>query len=666
MKIFLPTTLFLLTAVCIRTDSPAQDSAFAEPAVEQIGFTALYPCSGACDESSLPRAISVLMDVDGSHLIPMAVGAWSPDGMRLLFAGNDVYTMPAVGGAEVNLTNHPANYLTPAWSPDGTRIAFASDRDGPLALYVMTADGSDVVQISTGVGMAWHPTWSPDSARLAFACIVDPVSFPWWSAIGNHEICAVNADGSGFARLTNDPAGDDDPDWSPDGARIVFSTGRYGGSELAVMSPDGTNVIQISPGLQGTSPRWSSDGSRLAFVFLLPWDPDAPWLMTQLVSIMNADGTGFTSLEWGHSPVWRPWAGGSNDRPVASFTSECSGFTCAFDGSASSDSDGTITGYGWQFGDGTIAAGASVTHTFSGGHDVRLIVMDDRGALGTSVQNVNQPPVVSFTSACNGLTCSFDGSASFDPDGTIAGFMWRFGDLKDGSAPAINTHTYTAAGTYIVGLTATDSDSGTTTYSQSVTVVGNVNVVPVASFTSACNGLTCSFNGSGSSDVDGTITSYEWDLGDQTIGSDVVVTHAYAVPGTYTVTLMVTDNTGGTSTQTRSILVTSPPLHVGDLDRSTSSQPNVWSAAATVTVHDGGHLAVVNAVVTGVWNDGSVMSCTTNAFGRCTVTRAGIPRKTSSVSFSVMNVVLATFVYRPADNHDPDGESDGTTIAIRK
>lgn len=664
MKTLLLTALVLITAFSVQADSTALVTAPPEPAVEQIAFIALYPCSGACDESSLPRPIPVLMDIDGSHVIPMSVDAWSPDGMTLLNASTDIRVAPATGGTFLNLTNHPANYLTPAWSPDGTRIAFASDRDGPLDLYVMQADGSDVTRISTGVGMAWHPTWSPDSARLAFTCIVDPVSSPWWSATGNHEICAVNADGAGFVRLTNEPATDDDPDWSSDGARIVFSTARYGGSELAVMSPDGTTVTQISPGLQGTSPRWSSDGSRLAFVWLLPWDPDAPWRMTQLVSIMNADGTGLIELEWGYSPVWRPWAGGANDRPIASFTSECSGFTCTFDASASSDSDGTITSYGWQF-DGSQASGASVTHTFAGGHDVRLIVMDDRGALGASVRNVNQPPVVSFTTTCGGLTCTFDGSASFDPDGAIEIFMWRFGDAHDGSGTAVKSHTYASPGIYVVTLTATDQDYGVTSYSGTVTV-NAVNAPPVASFTSMCSGLTCTFNASGSSDPDGTIATYMWDLGDQTIGSGVSFVHSYATPGNYEVTLTVTDDTGGTGTYTRSIAVTQLLLHVGDLDRSTASQSNLWGATATVTAHDSSHLAVANVVVTGSWNDGSVASCTTNSFGRCTVTKPGIPKKAGSVSFTVTSVTLAMFVYKPADNHDPDGDSNGTTIVINR
>jgi PKD repeat protein len=167
---------------------------------------------------------------------------------------------------------------------------------------------------------------------------------------------------------------------------------------------------------------------------------------------------------------------------------------------SSSDSDGTITQYGWQFGDGALGSGATVSHTFAVGraYRVQLVVTDDRGGLGASIQTIdlNQRPVVSLSATCSGLTCTFDGSASFDPDGTIAFFIWRFGDGRDGTGPATMTHTYPAAGTYIVTLTATDNSYGTGARSQTVTVI-NVNAPPIASFTSSCSVLTCSFNASG-------------------------------------------------------------------------------------------------------------------------------------------------------------------------
>ncbi|MGY1805394.1 PKD domain-containing protein [Blastococcus sp. SYSU D00922] len=83
------------------------------------------------------------------------------------------------------------------------------------------------------------------------------------------------------------------------------------------------------------------------------------------------------------------------------------------------------------------------------------------------------------------------------------------------------------------------------------------NEPPTAAFTSSANGLTASFDGRGSSDVDGSISALAWNFGDGTTGSGPTTTHAYAAPGTYRVTLTVTDNRGATSTYSRAISVVS-------------------------------------------------------------------------------------------------------------
>jgi PKD repeat protein len=666
MKTISYSAFTLLLVSGIQTLSSRDVVAGAELGPPQIAFTALYGCSGGCDESSPPVSEDVLTDTDGSNGIPTPVGAWSPDGTRQLVGNGDIYLIPATGGPGENLTNHPAYDVMPAWSPDGTRVAFASDRDGPLDLYVMNADGSGVRRLTTGTGMAWRPTWAADGERLAFACIVDPVSVPWWSATGNRDICVIHDDGSGFARLTSDPGTDDSPDWSPTGDSIVFTTTRYGGFELVLMRSDGTDLIPVSPGLQGDSPRWSPDGSRLAFTYLVPWDPDAPWMPQSFVALIDADGSDFTSVAWGYGPVWRPRMEGANAVPVASFTYECSGFTCSFDASHSTDSDGTIASYGWRFGDGRTAAGAAVTHTFAGGHhDVRLIVMDDRAALGTSVQNVNQPPIVSFTTACSGLACTFNGSACFDPDGAIAFFSWHFGDRTDSTGPATKTHTYAAPGTYVVTLQATDQDYGIGTYRQTVTVI-STNAAPIASFTSSCAALTCSFNGSGSSDSDGSIVSHAWTFGDGSSATGAAPSRTYAAGGTYTVTLTVRDDKGASSTHAQSVTLTPPTMHVGDLDGASVTHQNSWAATVTIGVHDGTHAPVANASVNGAWSDGGSGSCTTAANGRCAVSRSGNRKTTTSVIFRIANVARAPFVYTPASNHDIDGDSSGATISVAR
>ncbi len=85
------------------------------------------------------------------------------------------------------------------------------------------------------------------------------------------------------------------------------------------------------------------------------------------------------------------------------------------------------------------------------------------------------------------------------------------------------------------------------------------NVPPVAAFTSSCVDLVCSFNGSTSSDPDGTITSYAWDFGDGTTGTGATVSHPYTSANSYTVGLTVTDNAGGTASATRNAAPTAPP-----------------------------------------------------------------------------------------------------------
>jgi PKD repeat protein len=87
----------------------------------------------------------------------------------------------------------------------------------------------------------------------------------------------------------------------------------------------------------------------------------------------------------------------------------------------------------------------------------------------------NQPPTASFTFACTGLTCNFNGSASNDPDGSIVSYAWNFGDGTTGTGVS-PSKTYSSSGTRTVTLTVTDNGNATGSTSQSVTVTAPTNI----------------------------------------------------------------------------------------------------------------------------------------------------------------------------------------------
>jgi len=106
---------------------------------------------------------------------------------------------------------------------------------------------------------------------------------------------------------------------------------------------------------------------------------------------------------------------------------------------------------------------------------------------------------------------------------------------------------------------------------------------------------------------------------------------------------------------------TATTAHVGDLDRTSVSNGGNWTANVTITIHDNKEELVSSATVTGSWGNGTTGSgsCTTNGNGQCTVSKPGLAKRISSVTFSVTSVSHATLTYDPVANHD----SDGTAMA---
>ncbi len=257
----------------------------------------------------------------------------------------------------------------------------------------------------------------------------------------------------------------------------------------------------------------------------------------------------------------------ANLSPTASFTSGSVDLVASFDGSTSSDPDGTIVSFDWDFGDGNTAVGETASNTYAtaGTYTVTLTVTDDDGVSDVATESVtvsaaNLSPTASFTSGSVDLVASFDGSTSSDPDGTIVSFDWDFGDGNTAVGETAS-NTYAAAGTYTVTLTVTDDDGVSDVATESVTVSA-ANLSPTASFTSGSVDLVASFDGSTSSDPDGTIVSFDWDFGDGNTAVGETASNTYATAGTYTVTLTVTDNAGASASSSAAVFVSVAPLGV--------------------------------------------------------------------------------------------------------
>jgi PKD repeat protein len=412
-------------------------------------------------------------------------------------------------------------------------------------------------------------------------------------------------------------------------------------------------------------------------------------------TLVNGPGNG--GADWLNRSLFFVQAPAANQPPTAVFSTSCSGLRCAVDASGSSDPDGSIVSYAWDFGDGTQGSGVDATHTYAeaGSYTITLTVTDNDGATGVLTHDVSVS-VPASNVAFVGAAHSAGGSSKFKQvtvpasaqvgdtmllwlsqasdasktgpsgvtgwtqvddvtTGSLATTLWekqvavgdpgatvRFdfpssqhamvsladysgvdpstpisavssgGDTKttDHVSPnvtatlgswvvsywadrgattswtgpadatvrdtALDTGTtglFTSlladtggpvgAGTY-GGLTATSDAASTAANVESIvldTATGNgVNAPPTAALTDECTDLSCSFDGSGSQDSDGTITSYAWDFGDGGTATGVSPSYAFAKSGLYTVTLTVTDNSNATGVVSHDVSVWVPGL----------------------------------------------------------------------------------------------------------
>jgi len=243
----------------------------------------------------------------------------------------------------------------------------------------------------------------------------------------------------------------------------------------------------------------------------------------------------------------------------------------AFDGTVSSDPDGYIENYYWNFGDNTTGRGARIDHSYdsTGVFTVELRVEDNSDspcntARASANVKINEPPIVRLNIPQfiqEGEKVVMDASESFDPDGDITEYSWKIGNDTTLTGKRAE---YRFRGNIppTVALMVTDN-SGVENSMVEKRFSVDVNQLPVA-IAEAPNqvspGSSIQFNGQKSYDPDGSIGSFEWDFGNyQTNGQ--IVNYAFPEPGSYPVVLKVTDDSGiSTATDTVNIKVNAPPV----------------------------------------------------------------------------------------------------------
>jgi serine protease AprX len=338
-------------------------------------------------------------------------------------------------------------------------------------------------------------------------------------------------------------------------------------------------------------------------------------------------------------------------------------------------SDGTFT----YLPDENFFGEDTFTYTLSDGD-----LTDGSATVTITVNAVNDPPVPSLDAASTDedvpvniavLTGATD--VEGDPISLLSITQPAHGTtvINGDGVTVYYTPTSNFYGTDSFDYTISDGNGGTASATVTITV-NPINDAPTAqddsAATEAPNSVIINVLAN-DTDVDGDSLSVSILInpanGTATANLDGTVTYRPNAEssGTDTFTYLITDGHEGTASATVSVVVTAAPtsnLHVGDLDGSAGPvRKGKWLATGTVIVHDQDDNTVAGATVMYSWGDGSTGTCTTSESGECSATNL-IKKRFDWVDFTIDYLAKTDYSYDPVSNHDPDGDSNGTTIMV--
>lgn len=299
-------------AVLIPGDAPASNVAAdqaqmrlatqtASPSLSPLGLFGQLPQSQTGSVGSADNLRQISFATEGADFDPAldATGAWMVFASTRHRQTSDIYLQKVGGTAVTQLTNDPANDMMPVFSPDGKRIAFASDRAGNWDIYLMDVAGGQAVQLTNDPTQELHASFSPDGRQLVF-CSYGAKSGQW-------EMVVIDVDNPANKRFIGPGLF---PSWSPVDNRIVFQRARERGTrwfgvwtieivEGQAMRP---TALAVSSNAAAINPQWSPDGRHIVFSTVI--DPEQP--------IAGSAPSGGATARPGIADLWVISADGSN------------------------------------------------------------------------------------------------------------------------------------------------------------------------------------------------------------------------------------------------------------------------------------------------------------------------------------------------------------------